>query len=64
MKQGQRSQSVDKDRRKIKALEDALIAGEQSGVPGPFNNAEFVRRMRLSPVTPDLREKRWPALEK
>lgn len=61
MKQGRRSQSLDRDRLKSKALEDALITGEQSGAPEPFDNADFVRRMRLSRVMTDLPEKRWPA---
>lgn len=31
---------------RVKALQDALIAGEQSGVPKPFDNEAFLRRMR------------------
>lgn len=31
---------------KVKALEAALIAGEESGPPQPFDNEEFLKRMR------------------
>lgn len=31
---------------RVKALQDALIAGERSGEPAPFDNAAFLRRMR------------------
>lgn len=31
---------------KVKALQDALIAGEQSGEPREFNNEAFLTRMR------------------
>lgn len=31
---------------KVKALEDALIEGEQSGPPRPFDNEAFKARMR------------------
>lgn len=31
---------------KVKALRDALIAGEESGPPEPFDNAAFLKRMR------------------
>lgn len=31
---------------KVKALRDALIAGEQSGESKPFDNAAFLKRMR------------------
>lgn len=30
---------------KIQALRDALIAGEESGEPRPFDNAAFLKRM-------------------
>lgn len=30
---------------KLKALQDALIAGEQSGEPRPFDNQAFLERM-------------------
>lgn len=30
---------------RVKALQDALIAGEQSGEPRPFDNEAFLRRM-------------------
>lgn len=30
----------------VKALQDALIAGEDSGAPAPFDNAAFLKRMR------------------
>ena len=30
---------------KVKALRDALIAGEASGEPGPFDSADFLKRM-------------------
>ena len=30
---------------KVKALQEALIAGEESGLPRPFDNAAFLRRM-------------------
>ena len=35
---------------KVKALQDALIAGETSGAPGPFNSAAFLKRMRTKHV--------------
>ena len=31
---------------KVKALRDALIAGEESGPPTPFDNTAFLTRMR------------------
>ena len=31
---------------KVKALQDALIAGEQSGPPSAFDNGAFLQRMR------------------
>jgi len=31
---------------KVKALQDALIAGEESGEPQPFDNEAFKARMR------------------
>jgi antitoxin ParD1/3/4 len=31
---------------KVKALQDALIAGEESGPPAPFDNKTFLKRMR------------------
>jgi antitoxin ParD1/3/4 len=31
---------------RVKALQDALIAGEMSGPPAPFDNAAFLQRMR------------------
>lgn len=31
---------------KLEALQDALIAGEESGPPAPFDNAAFLKRMR------------------
>lgn len=31
---------------RVKALQDALIAGEQSGEPQPFDNEAFLKRMR------------------
>lgn len=30
---------------KVKALQDALIAGEQSGEPKPFDSEAFLKRM-------------------
>ncbi|MDE1994362.1 MAG: type II toxin-antitoxin system ParD family antitoxin [Rhizobiaceae bacterium] len=33
---------------KMKALQDALIAGEASGKPTAFDNDAFVRRMRAT----------------
>jgi len=33
---------------KVKALQDALIAGEESGQPAPFDNAAFLKRMRAT----------------
>lgn len=35
---------------KVKRLQDALIAGEESGAPAPFDNAEFLQRMRTRHV--------------
>jgi len=31
---------------KVKALQEALIAGEESGKPEPFDNEAFLKRMR------------------
>jgi antitoxin ParD1/3/4 len=31
---------------RVKALQDALIAGEESGAPQPFDNQAFLKRMR------------------
>ncbi|MEN3146957.1 type II toxin-antitoxin system ParD family antitoxin [Neorhizobium sp. IRAMC:178] len=31
---------------RVKALQDALIAGEESGPPQPFDNQAFLKRMR------------------
>ena len=31
---------------KVKALQDALITGEESGPPAPFDNKAFLKRMR------------------
>lgn len=31
---------------KVKALQDALVAGEESGPPKPFDNKAFLKRMR------------------
>lgn len=31
---------------KVKALRDALVAGEESGPPMPFDNKAFLKRMR------------------
>ena len=31
---------------KVKALQEALIAGEESGRPQPFDNRAFLKRMR------------------
>ncbi|MEZ2221043.1 type II toxin-antitoxin system ParD family antitoxin [Rhizobium sp. RCC_161_2] len=33
---------------KVKALQGALIAGEESGKPTPFDNAAFLKRMRAA----------------
>jgi antitoxin ParD1/3/4 len=34
----------------VKALQGALIAGEQSGIPRPFDNSAFLERMRAKHV--------------
>lgn len=31
---------------RVKALQDALIEGEQSGTPRPFDSAAFLKQMR------------------
>lgn len=31
---------------KVKALQDALVAGEESGPPMPFDSKAFLKRMR------------------
>lgn len=31
---------------KVKALQDALAAGERSGEPAPFDSEDFLKRMR------------------
>ncbi len=33
---------------KVRALQEALIAGEESGKPAPFDNAAFLKRMRAT----------------
>lgn len=33
---------------KVRALQEALIAGEESGKPVPFDNAAFLKRMRAA----------------
>ncbi|MGV1757934.1 type II toxin-antitoxin system ParD family antitoxin [Rhizobium sp. A22-96] len=33
---------------KVRALKEALIAGEESGKPAPFDNAAFLKRMRAT----------------
>ncbi|MFS8112822.1 type II toxin-antitoxin system ParD family antitoxin [Rhizobium jaguaris] len=33
---------------KVKVLQNALIAGEESGKPAPFDNAAFLKRMRAA----------------
>ena len=35
---------------KVRALRDALIAGEDSGPPAPFDNEAFLQRMRTKHV--------------
>ncbi len=35
---------------KVKALQDALIAGEGSGDPAPFDNEAFLKRMHARHV--------------
>jgi antitoxin ParD1/3/4 len=35
---------------KVKTLQDALIAGEQSGPPQPFDSEAFLARMRAKHV--------------
>jgi antitoxin ParD1/3/4 len=35
---------------RVKALQDALIAGEESGSPEPFDNEAFLNRMRARHV--------------
>ncbi len=32
---------------KLKTLQDALVVGEQSGAPTPFDSASFLTRMRV-----------------
>lgn len=32
---------------KVKALHDALVAGEESGAPVPFDSEAFLTRMRI-----------------
>ena len=32
---------------KLKALQDALAAGEESGAPAPFDSESFLKRMRV-----------------
>ena len=36
---------------KVRALQDALIAGEQSGTPRPFDSEAFLSRMRNQHTT-------------
>jgi len=35
---------------KVKVLQDALMAGEESGAPAPFDNDKFLQRMRRKHV--------------
>jgi antitoxin ParD1/3/4 len=35
---------------KVKALREALIVGEESGPPAPFDNEAFLKRMRAKHV--------------
>jgi antitoxin ParD1/3/4 len=35
---------------KVKALQDALVAGEESGQPQPFESKVFLKRMRAKHV--------------
>lgn len=35
---------------KVQALQNALIAGEESGPPAPFDSADFLARMRTKHV--------------
>ena len=35
---------------KVRALQEALIAGEESGPPAPFDNETFLKRMRAKHV--------------
>ncbi|MDR0576940.1 MAG: type II toxin-antitoxin system ParD family antitoxin [Candidatus Accumulibacter sp.] len=35
---------------RVKALQDALIAGEKSGEPRPFNSDDFLNRMHAQHV--------------
>jgi len=39
-------QLLEEHEAKVKALQEALIAGEESGPPAPFDNEAFLRRMR------------------
>ena len=38
-------QLLEEHETKVKALQDALIAGEQSGEPQPFDGEAFLKRM-------------------
>lgn len=38
---------------RVKALQDALIAGEESGAPEPFDSAAFLKRMHAKHVEND-----------
>ena len=33
--------------RQLQALQDALVAGEESGEPAPFDSEDFLARMRV-----------------
>ncbi len=35
---------------RVRALQDALIAGEESGPPAPFDNKAFLKRIRAKHV--------------
>lgn len=35
---------------KVRILQDALVAGEESGPPAPFDNEAFLKRMRARHV--------------
>ena len=41
---------LEKCKAQVKALQDALIAGEESGTPKPFDNDVFLKRMQIKDV--------------
>jgi len=44
---------LDRHEAKVKAMQDTLIAGEESGAPEPFDGAAFLKRMHAKDAETD-----------